>query len=165
MAKKKIGIYAGSFDLYTNGHGHILKRALALFDEVVIVVATSPAKRCMFTKEQRVGMLQKLYSSVDRIKIDSWDSLIVDYAKKNDIQFLVRGLRPTGDFEIEFQMASMNSKLYNNIETVFLMTGGKHYFVSSSLVKEIWSHEGDISQFVPESILEDLKKIKGSESI
>ncbi len=162
MVSKKIGIYAGSFDIYTNGHAHILKRALSLFDEVIILVASSPVKKNMFSSEERVQMLEKLYAGVDRVKIDSWSGLIVDYASKHKINFLIRGLRPTGDFENEFQMASMNSKLYNDIETVFLMTGGKHYFISSSLVKEVWGHNGDVSQFVPKSILEDLSRIKGS---
>jgi len=157
---RKIAIYAGSFDLFTNGHDHIVRRSLGMFDEIVVLIAVSPTKSSLLSKDQRVQMLRKLYESEPRVKIDSWNGLIVDYAKKHDINFIVRGLRPTGDFEVEFQMASMNSKLYPGVETVFLMTGGEHYFVSSSLVKDVWHHGGDISQFVPASILEDLKKIK-----
>ncbi len=159
MEKKK-AIYAGTFDPFTNGHQDILLRALNLFDEVTILVAISPTKKPLFSREKRMEMLAVLFKGNDKIKINAWDGLIVDYARQNGIQSIVRGLRPTGDFEIEFQMASMNNKLYPDVDTIFLMTGGEHYFISSSLVKEVFHHGGDIKPFVPSEILEQMNKLK-----
>ena len=156
---RRVAIYAGSFDIFTNGHRHIVDRSLELFDEIILLVAVAPTKKTMFSQKERVKMLETLFQNHDGIKVDSWDGLIVEYARSNKIKFIVRGLRPTGDFEIEFQMAAMNSKLYEDVETVFFMTGGEHYFVSSSLVRDIWGHKGDISKFVPQSILKDMKKM------
>ncbi len=153
----KKAIYAGTFDPFTNGHDDILSRALGIFNEVTVLVAVSPTKAPLFTLEQRVEMIGRHFSSNERVKVDSCKGLIVDYAKKHNINHLVRGLRPTGDFEIEFQMAAMNTALYREFETVFLATGGDHYFVSSSLVKEVIKHKGDITPFVPKMILEYVK--------
>lgn len=145
-------IYAGTFDPYTNGHQDILDRALKIFDEVTVLVAVSPSKKPMFTTDQRLEMLNNQFKDNPQVKVDYWEGLLVDYAKKNKIPNIIRGLRPTGDFEIEFQMASMNNKLYPDIETVFLMTEGQNYFISSTLVREIYRHGGDISEFVPNEI-------------
>ena len=154
----KKAIYAGTFDPFTNGHNDILCRSLALFDEVIILIAVSPSKSPLFTIEERVEMIGRHFAQNDRVKVDSWNGLIVDYAKKHKIAHLVRGLRPTGDFEIEFQMAAMNSALLEGFETLFLPTGGDYYFVSSSLVKEVIRHKGDIRLFVPKIIAEYVKK-------
>lgn len=151
-------IYAGTFDPFTNGHANILIRSLEIFDEVTVLVAVSPTKKPLFSMKERLGMIGELYQSEKKIIVDSWEGLIVDYAKKHNIGNIVRGLRPTGDFEIEFQMASMNQKLYPEIETVFLMTGPEHYYVSSSLVKEIHNYGRDISPFVPKEVLKHLPK-------
>lgn len=156
----KRAIYAGTFDPFTNGHDDILCRSLGLFDEVTILVAISPSKTPLFSVEERVEMIGRHFSKNKKIRVDSWDGLIVDYAKKHKIQHLVRGLRPTGDFEIEFQMAAMNNALLDQFETIFLPTGGDHYFVSSSLVKEVIRYKGDIKFFVPKIIAEYVKKIK-----
>lgn len=158
---KKTALYAGSFDPFTNGHFDIVKRALKIFDELTIVVAISPSKKPFLEKEKRVSLLEEIYKDEPKVKIDSWDGLLVDYAKNNNINSVVRGLRPTGDFEIEFQMASMNRKLVKDIETVFLMTGENLYYISSSLVKEVFSHGGDVEDFVPSVIFEELKKKRG----
>lgn len=149
---KKTALYAGSFDPFTKGHLDIIERALKIYDEITIVIAVSPTKKSFMSKETRKSLLGELFKSEKRIKIDDTDGLIVDYAKEHDIDCIVRGLRPTGDFEIEFQMASMNRRLYPKTETVFLMTGENLYFVSSSLVKEVFSHGGEIKDFVPEVI-------------
>lgn len=154
---KKTALYAGSFDPFTNGHLDIVRRALKIFDELTIVVAVSPSKKPFLEKEMRVGLLEKIFKDEARVKIDSWDGLLVDYAKNNNIKSVVRGLRPTGDFEIEFQMASMNRKLVSDIETVFLMTGENLYYISSSLVKEVFCHGGDVEDFVPAEIFDELK--------
>lgn len=158
---KKTALYAGSFDPFTNGHLDIVKRALKIFDELTIIVAISPTKKPFLEKEIRVDLLNKIFKDEPRVKIDSWDGLLVDYAKKNDIHSVVRGLRPTGDFEIEFQMASMNRKLIKDIETVFLMTGENLYYISSSLVKEVFNLGGNVEDFVPKEIFEELKKKRG----
>lgn len=153
-------LYAGTFDPFTNGHMDIVLRALSLFDELTIVVAVSPTKKPTLTTEQRLKLLKELFIKEPKIKVESWDGLVVEYARQNHIGHIVRGLRPTGDFEVEFQMASMNRKINSDLDTVFLMTSEKLYYVSSSLVKEVWSHGGDIAQFVPPLVMDELNKIK-----
>jgi pantetheine-phosphate adenylyltransferase len=149
----KTAIYPGTFDPFTNGHDDILRRALRVFDKVIILVAVSPAKKSLFTQSQRVEMIKDHLKNQPNTAVDSWNGLIVDYAKKHKINAIVRGLRPTGDFEMEFQMASMNNHLYEEIDTFFLPTGGKHYFVSSSLVKELHKNGRDITEFIPKAVL------------
>lgn len=158
MNLKDKALYAGSFDPFTNGHFDIVKRSLGIFKEVTILIAISPSKKPLIPQEDRIDMIQALFKDEPRVNVDFYDGLIVDYAKNNNIQSIVRGLRPTGDFEIEFQMASMNRKLNSEIETIFLMTGEKFYYVSSSIVKEVLRHNGDIKDFVPQNVLEYLKK-------
>lgn len=157
---KRTALYAGSFDPFTNGHLDIVNRALKIFDELVIIVAVSPSKKNFLSTEERVSLLNELFKGDKRVKIDHWDGLVVDYVKRNNIQAIVRGLRPTGDFEIEFQMASMNRKLNSQAETVFLMTGENLYYISSSLVKEIYMHGGEIQDFVPDVIYKKLESKK-----
>ena len=157
MARKS-AVYAGSFDPFTNGHLDIVKRALSIFDEVTILLAVSPSKKSLWSADKKKEILKKVFEGESRVLIDSWSELLVDYAKENKIDAIVRGLRPTGDFEFEFQMASMNRKLCPEIETVFLMTGENHYYVSSSLVKEVFNHGGDIEGFVPKAVFEELSK-------
>lgn len=154
----KTAIYPGTFDPFTRGHDDILERALRVFDEITVLVAVSPQKKALFSQKERVDMIRTHMKGDERVKVDAWDGLIVEYAKKHGINAIVRGLRPTGDFEMEFQMASMNNHLYGEIDTFFLPTGGKHYFVSSSLVKELYKHGRDISEFVPKAVLDCLKK-------
>ena len=156
MSHKK-ALYAGSFDPFTAGHYDIVQRALNIVDELTIVLAKSPVKKPMFSVEDREQMLKELFADNAQVKVERWGGLIVDFAREQGIGTIVRGLRPTGDFEIEFQMAAMNKKLYSDIETMFLMTGSKYYFISSSLVKEIYEHDGDISEFVPPLIFEKLQ--------
>jgi pantetheine-phosphate adenylyltransferase len=156
----KKALYAGTFDPFTNGHFDIVQRALKVFDEIIILVAVSPNKKPLLSSETRVNVLQKLFKDEPRIKIDSWSGLVVEFARKNQIGSIIRGLRPTGDFEIEFQMASMNRKINPDCDTVFLMTSEKLYYISSSLVKEVFHHNGDITGFVPKIIYEELTKIK-----
>ncbi len=158
---KKTALYAGSFDPFTVGHMDIVKRALRIFDEVTILIAVSPSKKNFLSLEERKMVIEKTFEGDKRVSVDSWGGLIVDYAKDKGMTTLVRGLRPTGDFEIEFQMSSMNRKLNPEIETVFLTTGENLYYVSSSLVKEIFHHGGDIKEFVPDVVYNELKRIKG----
>ena len=155
---KKRAIYAGSFDPFTSGHHDILTRSLKIFDEVIVLLAISPTKKPMFSAKQRIEMLKDLFAGDKRVIVDSCNELIIDYAKRNKIGTLIRGLRPTGDFDSESQMASMNSMLYPEIETIFLMTSGKYYFVSSSMVKELFKWGGDVRPFLPKEILAYIKK-------
>ncbi len=158
--EKKCALYAGTFDPFTNGHLDIVQRAIKIFDEVVILVAVSPNKKPFMSTESRVGVLKKLFAHEPKVRVDSWSGLVVEYARQNDIGSIVRGLRPTGDFEIEFQMASMNRKINPDCDTVFLMTSEKLYYISSSLVKEVYTHNGDITPFVPPMVLDEMNKIK-----
>jgi len=158
--EKKRALYAGTFDPFTNGHLDIVQRAIKMFDEVVVLVAVSPHKKPFMSTEQRVSVLKKLFAHEPRIKVDSWTGLVVEYARQNKIISIVRGLRPTGDFEIEFQMASMNRKINPDCDTVFLMTSEKLYYISSSLVKEVYEHNGDVTSFIPPLVHEEMKKIK-----
>lgn len=157
----KKAIYPGTFDPFTKGHDDILQRAMRVFDEVTILVAVAPAKKALFSQDERVSMIREHFSGKEGVKVAKWDGLVVQYAKENDINAIVRGLRPTGDFEMEFQMASMNNHLNNEIDTFFLPTGGSHYFVSSSLVKELHKHGRSIEEFVPQAIMKYLNNIKG----
>jgi len=154
----KKAVYAGTFDPFTNGHRDVLEKALKVFDEVTLLIAVSPTKKPFFTLEKRTEVLNKIFSHEPKVKIDHWEGLIVDYAKKNKIGSIVRGLRPVGDFESEYQMATMNNNLFPDIETVFFLTGSEVNYISSSLVKEIFGHGGDISKFVPSKIMELFKK-------
>lgn len=160
MKNSKIAIYAGSFDPFTYGHQDIVDRALKVFDKVVVLVAISPSKKSILSNEQKVYALQKIYTKNERVEIDTWDGLIVDYAHKNKIKHIIRGLRPTGDFDNEFQMYSMNRDLNKQVDTVFFMTGHDYYYVSSSLVKEIFNHGEDISKYVPEVFIKLMQKNK-----
>ncbi len=159
--QKRTALYAGTFDPFTNGHLDIVQRAVGLFDELTLLVAVSPIKTPTLTQERRVDLLRELFKHEAKIKVDSWDGLVVEYARQRHIGHIVRGLRPTGEFEVEFQMASMNRKINSQLDTVFLMTSEKLYYISSSLVKEVWQHGGDITPFVPPLILDELKKLKG----
>ena len=158
--ENKRALYAGTFDPFTNGHLDIVERAIKIFDELIIIVAVSPTKNPFMSTEARLEVLRKLFAHEPKVKVESWNGLIVDYAKHHKIGSIVRGLRPTGDFEIEFQMASMNRKINPECDTVFLMTSEKLYYVPSSLVKEVYHHQGDITPFVPPLVLEEMKKIK-----
>lgn len=159
MTQKRKGIYAGTFDPLTNGHLDIVRRSLKIFDEVTILIAVSPTKKPLFSKEERLQMLTELFEDEPRVNVEFWSGLVIDYAKENGISGIIRGLRPTGDFEIEFQMASMNKKLYDDIETVFFTTTEQNYCISSSLVKEVLNHGGDIEPFVPAKIFKYTQKI------
>jgi len=158
---KKVGIYAGTFDPFTNGHLAILDRALDFLDEVILLVSVHGQKSPLLTVSQRVMMCRDLFKDRPRVIVDSWEGLTVDYARKHNVKLLLRGLRPTGDFENEIQMAALNRSLNPEVDTIFLTT--EHYFVSSSLVREVLAYGSDIAKFVPEVIVRhllDLKKNK-----
>lgn len=141
-------IYPGSFDPITNGHLDILDRSLTLFSEVIIVVAGTGSKSPLFTPEERVDLIREVTADRKGVKVDRWPGLIMDYARDHGISAVIRGLRAASDFEYEFMMASMNKAINPNVETIFMMTAQNLYFVSSSMVKELFHYGGDVSRYV-----------------
>jgi pantetheine-phosphate adenylyltransferase len=146
----------GSFDPITFGHLDIVERASSIFDEVVIAVMVNKTKQTLFTVEERIEMTKEVTSKFPNVKVDSWSGLLVDYCKTNDISIIVKGLRAVTDFDYELQMSQINLQL-QGVETLFLSTAPAHSFLSSSLVKEIASHGGDVSSYIPTILLERLK--------
>ena len=146
----------GSFDPITFGHLDIVERASSIFDEVVIAVMVNKTKQTLFTVEERIEMSKEVTSKFPNVKVDSWSGLLVDYCKTNDISIIVKGLRAVTDFDYELQMSQINLQL-QGVETLFLSTAPAHSFLSSSLVKEIASHGGDVSSYIPATLLERLK--------
>lgn len=153
-------LYAGTFDPFTIGHQEIVEKGLKIFSKITLLLAVSPNKKPMFDRDSRKAMLDGLFADEPRIETKAWDGLVVDFAKKHQIHNIIRGLRPTGDFEVEFQMASMNKHLYPGLETLFFPTGEKTYFVSSTLVREVFSHGGDVEGFVPPHIYQFMQKFR-----
>lgn len=146
---KKIAVYPGSFDPITFGHLDIINRALKIFDEVIIAVARNERKSPMFTIEERVNLIQSVLKDNERVKVDTFDGLLVDYVRSRKAQAIVRGLRAISDFEYELQMAQINRGISRDVETVFLMTSVFYSFLSSSIVKEVHSLNGPIDGLVP----------------
>ena len=146
----------GSFDPITFGHLDIVERASSIFDEVVIAVMVNKTKQTLFTVEERIEMTKEVTSKFPNVKVDSWSGLLVDYCKTNDISIIVKGLRAVTDFDYELQMSQINLQL-QGVETLFISTAPAHSFLSSSLVKEIASHGGDVSSYIPAVLLERLK--------
>uniref|UniRef100_A0A7C5Y9I7 Phosphopantetheine adenylyltransferase n=1 Tax=Fervidobacterium nodosum TaxID=2424 RepID=A0A7C5Y9I7_9BACT len=145
-------VYPGSFDPITYGHIDIAKRASKLFDELYIVVMENKRKNYTFTVEERLEMVKECLKDVPNIRVESFSGLLVEYTTKNEINVVIRGLRAVTDFEYELQMALANKEICNGVETVFLMTDKSYSFLSSSLVKEVASFGGQISQWVPENV-------------
>jgi pantetheine-phosphate adenylyltransferase len=156
--KKKIAIYPGSFDPPTNGHLDIIERGLELFDGVIVSIMHNPAKQSLFTLEERMELLREITKTFSNIEIDSSDGLLVDYAVKRNAHVILRGMRAVSDFEYEFQMALMNRRLNRDIQTVFLMTGLRWIFISSSIIKEAARFGGDVSDMVPPVVYQKLKE-------
>jgi pantetheine-phosphate adenylyltransferase len=142
-------IYPGSFDPLTNGHLDVIQRATKLFDRVVVAVARNESKRPLFTMEERVHMVSRAIRHLPNVEADGFDGLLVEYVEGRGAQALIRGLRAVSDFEFEFQLALMNRKLNERIETIFMMPKDTYTFLSSRIVKEIASLGGDVSAFVP----------------
>ena len=153
-----VAIYPGSFDPITNGHWDIMRRALGLFDHVVVALAVNVHKRPLFPLATRIRMIREVVGKNPRVEVDSFRGLLVDYARSRGARFLIRGLRAVADFEYEFQFAHMNRQLATDIETIFLPTNEENFYVSSSLVREVGMMGGDISRLVPRAVLQTLKK-------
>ncbi len=151
-------IYPGTFDPITNGHSDIVMRATHLFDTVILAVAESRNKSTLFTLAERVALARSAVAGIDHVEVCSFGNLVTDLARKHSARVIIRGLRAVSDFEYEFQMASMNRQLFGDAETVFLTPAESLSYLSSSLIKEIASLGGDVSQFVHESVVQALKE-------
>ncbi len=149
---QRTAIYPGSFDPVTNGHIDIAKRGLRLFDRIIIAILQNPGKKSLFSVEERLEILGESMSGLEGIEFDTFDGLTVNYARTKNAQAILRGMRAVSDFEYEFQLALMNRKLNRGVETVFLMTGLRWIFTSSSIIKEAAKFGGDISDMVPPSV-------------
>ena len=162
-AQPVVAIYPGSFDPITKGHEDVARRSLRIADRILVGVActSSPAKRNLFSVEDRLGMVQEVFQDDDRIEACQFEGLLVDFAREVGAQFVIRGLRAVSDFEYEFQMAQMNRELWSGAETVFLTPDQKYSFLSASLVREVSRLGGDVSRFVSEPVLRHLRKISG----
>lgn len=156
--KKKIAIYPGSFDPPTNGHLDIIERGIELFDTVIVSIMCNPAKKSLFSLAERIELLKEITKPFPNVEIDSSDGLLVDYAVKRNASVLIRGMRAVSDFEYEFQMALMNRRLNRDIQTIFLMTGLRWIFISSSIIKEAARFGGDVSDMVPPEVCKKLKE-------
>ncbi|MBS1272409.1 MAG: Phosphopantetheine adenylyltransferase [Candidatus Marinimicrobia bacterium] len=153
----KKAIYPGTFDPVTYGHLDIIKRAVRLFDHVIVSVAESAAKNPLFTAEERVVMIREV-CEIDNVSVDRFKGLLVDYATEQNAVALIRGLRAVSDFEYEFQMALVNRKLSEELSTVFLMPHEQYTHLNSSIVREVASFGGDVSPYVPPQIVQYLKE-------
>jgi pantetheine-phosphate adenylyltransferase len=152
---EKVAVYPGSFDPITNGHLDLLERALKIFDRIVIAVAANPGKGPLFTLQERVDLIKdslKGHPLEDRVEVDTFHGLLVEYVKKAKANAIIRGLRAISDFEYEFQMALMNRKLSTDVETLFLMTGMRYIYISSSIIKEVVMAGGCVNGLVPDPV-------------
>jgi pantetheine-phosphate adenylyltransferase len=151
-------IYPGSFDPLTNGHLSLIQRGLKIFDGLVVAVANNVAKQPLFTLEERKALIRDAVGADPRVEVDHFETLLVDYAKRRGIHTVLRGLRAVSDFEYEFQLATMNTKLDPDFESVFVMTGDDYFYVTGSLVREVASFGGDVSGLVPPNVAQGLAR-------
>ena len=155
----KTAVYPGSFDPFTNGHLDVVERALGIFDHLIVAVAANPDKRQpLFTVDERVRLIKDALKGHDRVEVATYTGLTVEYARSRGATTLVKGLRAYSDFDAELQQALMNRKLAPDIHTVFLMSGFAHIFVSSSILKDIASYGGNVSDLVPAAVAKALKE-------
>jgi pantetheine-phosphate adenylyltransferase len=150
-------VYPGTFDPFTRGHEDLVRRAARLFDQVIVGVADSEAKRPHFTTAERVAMAREVLAPFANVEVTSFSSLLMDFVHDHNARIILRGLRAVSDFEYEFQMAGMNRNLYPEVETLFLTPGEQYMFVSATIVREIAKFGGDVSQFVHPSVAARLK--------
>jgi len=153
---KKIAVYPGSFDPITNGHVDIIKRGLGGFDELIVLIAHNPNKKSLFSVEERMEMIREVIRDYENVRVDSFDGLLVEYVKVAGANVILRGLRALSDFEYEFQLALINRRLNRDVETVFLMTGYKWFYTSSTIINEAASLGGSVKGLVPEIVNQKL---------
>ncbi|HSA33056.1 MAG TPA: pantetheine-phosphate adenylyltransferase [bacterium] len=154
---KKRAIYPGSFDPITFGHIDIAQRSLKIFDELIIAIGDNRNKDPLFSKAQRLAQINEIFSENDAVQAVMFDGLLVDLARQLEVFTVVRGLRAVSDFEFEFQLSSFNRKMEPRVESFFMMTSEKYFYISSSMVRQVASLGGDISDFVPPNVSADLK--------
>ena len=154
---KRVAVYPASFDPITNGHVDLVDRALKLVDQLIVAVAINVEKKGLFTVEERLEMVGEVLKDRPNVRVDSFDGLLVDYARAQDAPIVVRGLRALSDFEYEFEMALMNAHMTPEIETLFLMTSARWFYVSASRVRELVGFGADVSEFVPAVVHERLR--------
>ena len=154
----KRAIYPGTFDPITKGHEDLIRRSLLVFDELTVLVAHSRKKSPLFNSEERKLLIEACFTDEPRVKVAIYDGLLVDYAKEHGINVVVRGLCAVSDFEYEFQMATMNRRMWSELQTFFLMSSEKFFFVNSTLVKEVMSHRGDVKELVPAHVEQKLRE-------
>ena len=154
----KIAVYPGTFDPITNGHIDIINRGLRIFDKIIVTVAVNPGKSPLFNLEERIEMIEKSVGKIENVEVAQFQGLIADYLKSVDAIAMIRGLRAISDFEYEFQMSLMNRKLNDKVETVFLMPAQEYIHLNSTLIKEVSSFNGDITEYVPKNVEDKLNE-------
>ena len=155
---KRVAIYPGSFDPLTNGHVDIIERGARIFDVIVVAILVNAEKSPLFSKQERVAIVEEVFKGRPNVEVDTFDGLLVDYAARRQAQVIVRGLRAVSDFEVEFQMALMNRRLDPRIETVFMMPAEQYSYISSRLIKEVFSLGGRVHGLVPDSVEQRLRE-------
>lgn len=155
---EKIGIYPGTFDPVTNGHVHIVRRAVKIFDKVIIAVATDNYKSTIFTTQERIDLMKDCFKDEPKVEIDIFSGLMVEYAEEKKATAIIRGLRAISDFEYEMQMDAMNRTLNPRLETVFLMTEARYSFLSSTIIKQVACLGGNVTDLVPDIVAKSLKE-------
>lgn len=158
MKEMNIAIYPGSFDPITNGHLDIITRGAKIYDKLIVAVLVNVDKKCLFSIEERVELIKRVTNHIENVEVLSFDGLLVDFAKLHNSKVILKGLRTMSDFEYEFQMALMNSKLDSEIETVFMMTSSEYSYVSSSSVKQVAKFGGNINGLVPDELISEIKE-------
>lgn len=148
----KVVVYPGSFDPITFGHIDVIERASKIFDKVIVAAANNPEKKSLFSVDERLGLVKNSLINLKNVEVDSFNGLLVDYLDKKGCFLVLRGLREVSDFQFEFQQAMTNRKLNNKMETIFVMTDEKYFYLSSSLVKELARLKGSLSEFVPNHV-------------
>jgi len=149
-------IYPGTFDPVTNGHIDIIKRACKMFDKIIVAVADNKDKNTMFSLQKRVEFMKKITRNLEKVEVESFSSLLVDFAREKECKIIIRGLRAVSDFEYELQMGYANKSLDSEIDTIYLMPNLENAFISSSVVRSILKYSGDVSHLVPKEIIKDL---------
>lgn len=154
----KIAVYPGTFDPITNGHIDIINRGLRIFDKIIVTVAVNPGKTPLFSLEERIEMIKQSIGKVENVEVAQFQGLIAEYLKSVNAIAMIRGLRAISDFEYEFQMSLMNRKLNEDVETVFLMPAQEYIHLNSTLIKEVSSFNGDITEYVPKNVEDNLNE-------